>query len=111
MNFLERLLHSSPWWADKDWEHLISQDILPRSIAYYPCDDIVHFRELISLIETFVGILKGVGYLLLDEITFVKNWPRAIKFLADAGKLEKEILRSGSGYMADCRTRHRTFSP
>lgn len=146
MNFLERLLHSSPWWADTDWEQrdmsiksarsagfdfrhldpsdrasenmppgsisiirgprqvgkttelkllvadLISQDILPRSIAYYPCDDIVHFRELISLVETFVGTLKGTGYLLLDEITSVKNWPRAIKSLADAGRLENVYL-------------------
>jgi predicted AAA+ superfamily ATPase len=35
---------------------LISQDILPRSIAYYPCDDIVHFRELISLKGVFTSL-------------------------------------------------------
>ena len=99
LNFLERLLHSSLWWADMDsgqrdvsiksarsagfdFRHLdpsdrasenmplgsisiirgprqvgkttelklliadlISQDILPRSIAYYPCDDIVLTRK------------------------------------------------------------------
>jgi predicted AAA+ superfamily ATPase len=34
---------------------------------------------------------------LLDEITSVKNWPRAIKFLADAGKLENiYLLLTGS---------------
>jgi len=36
---------------------LISQDLLPRGIAYYPCDDIVHFRELISLIEARVDFV------------------------------------------------------
>ena len=74
---------------------LLSAGITPRNIAYYPCDDIIHFRELMELIRTFSEIIKlqgGCGYLMLDEITAVKNWSRAIKFLVDAGVLENVYL-------------------
>jgi len=79
---------------------LIDSGIPPRSIAYYPCDDIIHFRELIDLIREFVKTLRVQhmsGYLFLDEITAVKDWPRAVKSLADGGELERiYLLLTGS---------------
>lgn len=79
---------------------LLSAGTNPRNIAYYPCDDIIHFRELMELISTFartVQIQGGPGYLLLDEITAVKNWSRAVKSLVDAGDLENiYLLLTGS---------------
>lgn len=79
---------------------LLSAGITPRNIAYYPCDDIIHFRELMELIKTFAEIIKmqgGCGYLMLDEITAVKDWSRAVKFLVDAGVLENiYLLLTGS---------------
>ena len=70
---------------------LLAAGIPPRNIAYYPCDDIIHFRELMDMIKTFAEAVRlqgGIGYLLLDEITVVKDWPRAVKSLVDAGVLE-----------------------
>ena len=79
---------------------LLSEGVTPRNIAYYPCDDIIHFRELMELIKTFAEIIKmqgGCGYLMLDEITAVKDWSRAVKFLVDAGILENiYLLLTGS---------------
>jgi len=74
---------------------LIDSGIRPRSIAYYPCDDIIHFRELIDLIREFVKTLRVQnmsGYLFLDEVTMVKDWARAVKSLADSGELERVYL-------------------
>ncbi|MEE8480553.1 MAG: ATP-binding protein [Desulfobacterales bacterium] len=79
---------------------LLSAGIPPRNIAYYPCDDIIHFRELTELIRTFAETIKmidGCGYLMLDEITAVKDWSRAVKSLVDAGVLENiYLLLTGS---------------
>jgi len=51
----------------------------------------VDFRELSALIKTFVESLTlygghRAGLLILDEITFVKDWPRVIKGLVDKGR-------------------------
>ena len=46
---------------------LLSEGIPPRNIAYYPCDDIIHFRELMELIKAFAEAVRlqgGSGYLL-----------------------------------------------
>jgi len=81
-------------------EDLLSAGIPPRNIAYYPCDDIIHFRELMDLIKSFAEAVRlqgGGGYLLLDEITAVKDWSRAVKSLVDAGALENiYLLLTGS---------------
>jgi uncharacterized protein len=74
---------------------LIASGIPPRSIAYCPCDDILHFRELMELIRAFVNTLRvqdRSGYLFLDEITAVKDWAKAVKSLADGGELERVYL-------------------
>lgn len=74
---------------------LIASGVPPRSIAYYPCDDILDFRELMDLISAFANALNirnEHGYLLLDEITAVQDWPRAVKSLVDAGRLEDICL-------------------
>ena len=74
---------------------LISAGVRPRNIAYYSCDDIIHFRELIDLIRIFAKTIPSqdeVGYMLLDEITAVKDWHRAVKTAADSGMLENVYL-------------------
>ena len=81
-------------------EDLLSAGIPPRNIAYYPCDDIIHFRELMDMIKTFAEAVRlqgGCGYLMLDEITAVKDWTRAVKSLVDAGALGNiYLLLTGS---------------
>lgn len=74
---------------------LIAAGLPPRNIAYYACDDIIHFRELAELLGIFVRTLQaqgGVGYVFLDEIAAVRNWYRGIKSAADSGMLENVYL-------------------
>ena len=82
---------------------LVSQGVPPRNIGYYSCDDIIHFRELTDLIRVFAKTVegkRGTGYLLLDEITAVRNWHRAVKSVADGGILENiYLLLTGSSAM------------
>ncbi|MEW6220046.1 MAG: ATP-binding protein [Thermodesulfobacteriota bacterium] len=79
---------------------LLAAGVAPRHIAYYSCDDLIHFRELLALVKAFTESLrwsKADGFLLLDGISAVKNWPRAIKALADAGELDTvAVLLTGS---------------
>jgi len=53
-----------------------------------------------DMIKTFVEAVRlqgGCGYLMLDEITAVKDWTRAVKSLVDAGALENiYLLLTGS---------------
>lgn len=79
---------------------LVRRGVPPRNIGYYPCDDIIHFRELMDLIRVFAKTVEGqggTGYLLMDEVTAVKNWHRAVKSVADSGMLENiYLLLTGS---------------
>ncbi|MEK9166048.1 MAG: ATP-binding protein [Patescibacteria group bacterium] len=57
-------------------------------IFYYPCDNIENFKELYELLFNFIQDTRAKEprqrlYLFLDEISFVKEWQRAIKSLAD----------------------------
>jgi len=63
----------------------------PRNIFYYTCDLIDNPKALAETISTYLSFakpsLKRRAYLLLDEVSSVKDWQRAIKHLADTGKL------------------------
>lgn len=36
--------------------------------------------------------LTGQNIILLDEVTYIKNWDKGIKFLADSGELEHTVM-------------------
>ncbi|MCD6220605.1 ATP-binding protein [bacterium] len=68
-------------------------------IYYIPCDLLERYQELVSVMEEFFeGIDKEKGfYLFLDEMTYVKEWDRAIKYFADLGYFTKgSVLITGS---------------
>lgn len=73
--------------------NLLGKEIAPELIFYLPCDTIETFDGLMFHIESFKEELAGRRpfFLFIDEITYVKNWDRAIKALADEG-----LFRNGS---------------
>jgi predicted AAA+ superfamily ATPase len=78
---------------------LKQKKISPSKIYYLPCDTIKDFSQLLFEIEQFGQTLTpaDVFVLFLDEITYVKEWPRAIKSLADAGFFKHgSVLITGS---------------
>ncbi|MCD6476862.1 MAG: ATP-binding protein [Candidatus Aenigmarchaeota archaeon] len=68
----------------------------PESIFYFSCDNIKDYKELLDLLETYfyfrnsINIEKSI--IILDEITNVIEWHRAIKYLIDKGKLRYDVL-------------------
>ncbi len=57
------------------------------SIFYWSCDNLLNSNDLIELIEEYAQIcdIKNVSpeFILLDEITGIKDWQRALKFVID----------------------------
>jgi predicted AAA+ superfamily ATPase len=71
---------------------LENQYFTNTQIYYIACDEIYDAKDLSKILRLIVGDF-GVGNFLLviDEITFVKNWDRVIKAMADEGLFENII--------------------
>ncbi len=70
-----------------------------ENICYLTCNNIDTYRELIEVLQIYLEWVNNAErkYIFIDEITFVKNWTRAIKHLADIGLLQKcTIILTGS---------------
>lgn len=116
LSFLQHLAYVHPldWWKNIDWKEpgililtggrqigkttslkLLTKHILQkslfhqRSIFYFPCDLILDVNQLVHTLRFFLdSIPQGPFLLLIDEITFVPHWDRAIKALADEGRFK-----------------------
>ena len=79
--------------------NLLLEGTDPDTIWYLPCDTIERFDDLIFHIQQFQEDLgrRRPFHLFIDEITYVKEWDRAIKSLADAGLFKGgSVLITGS---------------
>lgn len=71
----------------------------PKQVFYLPCDTIESFQQLLAMVEAFEESIDASKpfFLFVDEITFVKEWDRAIKALADRGFFRKgSVTLTGS---------------
>jgi len=68
----------------------------PEAVFYYRCDQLADFKELDEVIREYLRFRKVRGIerscLFLDEVTYPSQWWRAVKFLIDAGELQKDTL-------------------
>lgn len=59
----------------------------PQNIFYFACDNVNDNKELISLLELFYERVRNQNqervYIFLDEISYVKDWQKAIKYFID----------------------------
>ncbi|MFH1260106.1 MAG: ATP-binding protein [Elusimicrobiota bacterium] len=77
--------------------HLLLEVKIPRqAVFFYPCDRIADYNELYDLLTEYLNFVQAREnsrlFIFLDEISFVKEWQRAIKSLADSGKLKNVVL-------------------
>ncbi len=83
-------------------KNLLNEGISPWNIMYYACDTVSGPKELIALIKNYFDNTKRQRngnrcYLILDEISSVKNWQKGIKRLWDQGRLKNcTIIATGS---------------
>lgn len=92
------------WMAD-----LLDRGVAPERILYLTGELIDDHHALVALLTRTVPRRSATqpAYLLLDEVTYISQWDRGIKFLADAGVLEDVILvltGSDSVIIRDART-------
>ncbi|MFT4305088.1 MAG: ATP-binding protein [Candidatus Woesearchaeota archaeon] len=59
----------------------------PKSIFYWSCDNLNNYNDIIKLINDYSDYCEIHNsipkYILIDEITSIKDWQKAIKFIID----------------------------
>ncbi len=76
---------------------LSENDHQPKNLLFLSCESIADYRELESLLMPWLDQHRGVGGILLDEISFTQEWPRAILSMANKGLLvDKSVWITGS---------------
>lgn len=67
-----------------------------KSIFYLSCEELIDFKELGEIIDNYISFRDASGikssFIILDEITFVVEWYRAIKARIDRGIFKNDIL-------------------
>ena len=85
---------------------LLLEDKVPRqAVFFYPCDRVKDYNELFHLLTEYLNFararLNSRIFIFLDEISFVRDWQRAIKELADGSKLKNTLLLLTGSSMLD----------
>jgi uncharacterized protein len=84
----------------KQWMQLLLQGgVAPERIAYFTGELIDDHHALLRLVGDTLASMPGdhLCYLILDEVTYIRDWDKGIKFMADAGMLERvEMFLTGS---------------
>ncbi|QXJ28705.1 hypothetical protein J5U23_01574 [Saccharolobus shibatae B12] len=77
-------------------KRLLDKGYNPKSIFYFACDKLADYKELDEVLEEYDKIRKKEGIkssvIILDEITFPKEWFRSIKYRIDVGKFSNDVL-------------------
>lgn len=85
----------------KQWmEYLMREKKVAASQIFFFTGDIIDdYHQLLSLLTEMLNNFstETLSYLIVDEVTYIKDWDKGIKFLADSGQLRNTILMlSGS---------------
>lgn len=75
-------------------EHLLAKKINPQAIFFFSGELIDDHHQLLLLLTNQLSSMpnKGIKYILLDEVTYIKDWDKTIKYAADSGMLDEVIL-------------------
>jgi len=84
----------------KQWmARLVGCGVDPERIAFLTGELVDDHHALVRRLQEHLAAMPASGplYLLLDEVTYIREWDRAIKFAADSGLLERvTLLATGS---------------
>lgn len=79
----------------KQWmAQLLRRGVAPEKITYLTGELIDDHHAMVRLIGETLGetVDKTPYFLILDEVTYIQNWDKGIKYMADAGMLEDVVL-------------------
>lgn len=72
----------------KQWiVELIKESIDPQAIMFFTGELIDDHHALVNLVQNFITNHSAHKrlFIIIDEVTYIQNWDKAIKFMADAG--------------------------
>tara|TARA_R110000868_G_scaffold410505_4_gene698788 strand:- start:17192 stop:18526 length:1335 start_codon:yes stop_codon:yes gene_type:complete len=81
---------------------LLESGVESARLAFLSGEIIDDHHHLMSILRNTIADMPTdcLLYIIVDEVTYIKNWDKAIKYLADAGELEQVVLMlSGSDLM------------
>ena len=82
-------------------KYLIDKGVDSKRILYFSCETIKDFNEVVEIVRFSDSLMEGKKYLFFDEITFVNDWQRAVKFVLDSPLIkDKFIFVTGSSSIA-----------
>lgn len=64
----------------------------PQSIAFFSGELIEDFHTLVRLLQDQLESKENIQFVIIDEVTDIAGWDKAIKFVADAGLLRSTIM-------------------
>lgn len=80
----------------------------PLTVFFFSCDRISHYDDLYRIIKSFLDYArprtKGRLFCFIDEISFVGEWQRAVKSLADMGMINNTTLVLTGSNAVDIKT-------
>lgn len=86
---------------------LIQAGVEPRHIFYWPCDLVEGPEKLVRIVTSYQDTARKDKttrlYIILDEISSVKDWQKGIKSLYDSGRLKKCTLVLTGSHSIDLR--------
>jgi len=93
---------------------LLESGLDPKRIFYWTCDLVDSLAELRTIVSEYVGGARSSTserlYIFLDEISSVKDWQKAIKFLYDAGTLRDCLIVLTGSHSVDLRKATETLA-
>lgn len=95
----------------KQWmQSCLQEGISQKSILFLTGEIIDNHHILISTIQNLLSedFPEGIKILIIDEVSYIKEWDKGIKYLADSGVLEETILLltgSDMGFLKEARMR------
>lgn len=87
---------------------LIEKKILAKNICFISGELIDDQHALVHIAQEIISNTKGLNFLIIDEVTYIKDWDKGIKFLYDSGSLDQCIMMlsgSDSSVITDSRMR------
>lgn len=79
----------------KQWiEQLLKEGTCPEAIAFFSGELIRDYHHLYNLVQNQLSEMPRdqLKFLIIDEITYIDDWDKTIKYLADLGEFEQVII-------------------
>lgn len=68
----------------------------PYRVFYFSCDVLEDYKDLLEVLREYLRMRKRKGvkgsFIFLDEVSLVRDWWRALKFLIDSGELRNDVI-------------------